>query len=113
MKVRIQLGGGRPVLRVKGKNRGAALAFAALLAPAVLSTYVLGIWRLSTDAGFSGDFEIKEGMFSHWQVWIALGAALNILAVMLNRYGHGGDFRLPWKPRREKPDAGGSVPQQR
>jgi hypothetical protein len=113
MKVRIQLGGGQPVLRQKGKNRRVALAFAALLAPAVLSTYVLGIWRLSTDAGFTGDFEIKEGIFSHWQVWIALGAALNVFAVMLNRYGHGGDFRLPWRTHREKPGSDGSVPQQR
>ncbi len=101
MKVRIQLGSGRPVLRQKGKNRRAALAFAALLAPAVLAAYVLGIWRLSTDAGFMGDFEIKEGIFSHWQVWIGIGAALNVLAVMLNRYGYSGELRLPWNTHRE------------
>jgi hypothetical protein len=95
MKVRLQLGAGPRVLRKKGKNRRLALALAALLAPTVLAAYVLGVWRLCTDVGFAGDFEIKQGLFSHWQVWIALGAAGNVLAVMLNRYGHGGEFRLP------------------
>ena len=95
MKVRLRVGSGQWVLRKRGKNRGMALALAALLAPAVLAAYVLGIWRLCTDAGVAGDFEIKQGLFSHWQVWIALGAAGNVLAVMLNRYGHGGEFRFP------------------
>ena len=85
MKVRIQLGSGRPVLRQKGKNRRAALAFAALLAPAVLAAYVLGIWRLSTDAGFMGDFEIKEGIFSHWQVWFAIAGGLPFASAAIRR----------------------------
>ena len=89
MRVRLQLGRGRPVLRATRKNRRIALGLAALLAPAALAAYVLGVWRLCTDVGIAGDFEIKQGLFSHWQVWIALGAAGNLLAVVLNRYGHG------------------------
>ena len=93
MRVRLQLGGGRPVLRETRQNRRLALGLAGLLAPAVLATYVLGVWRLCTDVGIAGDFEIKQGLFSHWQVWIALGAAGNVLAVVLNRYGHGRPLR--------------------
>jgi hypothetical protein len=89
MRVRLQLGRGQAVLREVRKNRPLALGLAALLAPAVLAAYVLGVWRLCTDVGIAGDFEIKQGLFSHWQVWIALGAAGNVLAVLLNRYGHG------------------------
>jgi hypothetical protein len=93
MRVRLRLSTGPPVLREARKNRGLALGFAGLLAPAVLAAYVLGVWRLCTDVGIAGDFEIKQGLFSHWQVWIALGAAGNVLAVVLNRYGHGGPLR--------------------
>ncbi len=93
MKVRLRLGSGQPVLRQSRKNRRLALGLAALLAPAVLAAYVLGVWRLCTDVGIAGDFEIKQGLFSHWQVWIAVGAAGNVLAVLLNRYGHGRALR--------------------
>ncbi len=86
--MRLRLGSGERVQRQIRKNRRLALGLAALLAPAVLAAYVLGVWRLCTDAGIAGDFEIKQGLFSHWQVWIALGAAGNVLAVVLNRYGH-------------------------
>jgi hypothetical protein len=104
MKVRLQLGGGQPVLRETRKNRRLALGLAGLLAPAVLATYVLGVWRLCTDVGIAGDFEIKQGLFSHWQVWIALGAAGNVLAVVLNRYGHG----RPLRPGPESEEQGAS-----
>jgi hypothetical protein len=75
--------------------------------PVVLMAYVLGIWRLASDLGMAGEFAIS-GIFSHWQVWIALAAALHIASVSLNRYGRGGSLKGPkllhFGPIAEKPE---------
>ena len=97
MVVRLRFGRGHPVGKRKGKNRRVALAFATLFAPAALMAYVLGAWRLASDLQIAGNFGIQQGIFSHWQVWMALGAAVNIAAVSLNRYGRGGELRLPFR----------------
>jgi len=94
MIVRVKLPLGPTVRRKHGKNRKVALASSALLAPASLMAYVLGIWRLGSDMGLAGEFAIT-GLFSHWQIWMALGATLHIVAFALNRYGQSGDLRLP------------------
>jgi hypothetical protein len=94
MMVRIKLEQGRPIQRKTGKNRQVASAIGTLLMPAVLMAYVLGIWRLASDLGMAGEFAIS-GIFSHWQVWIALGAALHIGSASLNRYGRGGTLKGP------------------
>lgn len=92
--VRIKLSQGPPIQRKTGKNRQAASAFGALLMPIVLLAYVLGVWRLASDLGMAGEFAIS-GIFSHWQVWIALAAALHIGSASLNRYGRGGSLKGP------------------
>ena len=56
--------------------------------------YVLGIWRLASDMGIAGEFGIT-GMFSHWQIWMAMGVTLQVAASVLNRYGRGGHFHIP------------------
>ena len=56
--------------------------------------YVLGLWRLASDMGMAGAFGIT-GLFSHWQIWMAVGAALQFAAWMLNRYGFYADFQMP------------------
>jgi hypothetical protein len=89
MKVRFRFGEGRRVSRRRGKNRRLAAAAAALLVPIALMAYVMGLWRLASDLGLAGEFAL-EGIFSHWQVWIASGLALSLAASALNRYGHGG-----------------------
>jgi hypothetical protein len=94
MIVRIHLGTGQPIQRKRGKNRSLALGFAALLIPAALMAYALGFWRLASDIGVAGEFNIP-GMFSHWQVWMALALLLNLAAVVLNRYGRGGVLEMP------------------
>ena len=94
MIVRIKLGQGHAPRPTHGKNRHVALACGALLIPAALMAYVLGFWRLASDIGVTREFAIA-GVFSHWQVWIALAAALHIAATVLNRYGRGGEFHLP------------------
>ena len=95
MVVRVRLRTGRRVSRKPGKNRHVALAFAALLWPGVLTSYVLGVWRLAADLGMAGGFGIENGLFSHWQTWLALAGALNVVAIVLNRYGHIGRMHIP------------------
>ncbi len=94
MMVRIKLRLGPPVQRKVGKNRQVASAIGALLMPAALLAYVLGVWRLASDLGMAGEFAIT-GLFSHWQVWISIAAALHIASVSLNRYGRGGTLKGP------------------
>jgi hypothetical protein len=94
MIVRIRLGQGQAPRHTHGKNRHVALACGALLIPAALMAYVLGFWRLASDIGVTSEFAFA-GLFSHWQVWIALAAALHISATVLNRYGRGGEFHWP------------------
>jgi hypothetical protein len=59
-----------------------------------LMAYVLGAWRLLSDMSMAGQFVIT-GLFSHWQVWIAVAVLLHLSASMLNRYGRGDEVHLP------------------
>ena len=47
--------------------------------------FVLGGWRLGADLNITGKFAISNGIFSHWQVWLALGAALQATSEVLHR----------------------------
>jgi hypothetical protein len=81
------------VRRQGGKNRNLAAAFAALVTPAALMACALGLWRLGADMGFFSDFAIATGIFSHWQVWLAIAGVLQLVASSLNHYGRGGQLR--------------------
>src|SRR5579871_5428478 len=94
MIVRIRLQRGRPIERTGRKNRGLALASGALLLPAALMAYVLGAWRLMSDMGMAGEFVIP-GLFSHWQIWIAVAVLLHLCASTLTRYGRGEEVHFP------------------
>ena len=100
MKVRVRLHTGRPIRRGPGKNRQIALSGGALLVPAALMAYVLGAWSLASEMGMSGAFGIS-GLFSHWQVWIAIAVMLHVGSFILTRYGRGGNLNLPrvFQPR--------------
>lgn len=37
----------------------------------------------------AGPFAITDGIFSHWQVWFAVGILIQAIAIFLNRYGRG------------------------
>lgn len=63
----------------------AAVAVASLLSPTAVIALVLGAWRLGADLGWTGLFVISSGLFSHWQVWIALAMVLQALAVFILR----------------------------
>jgi hypothetical protein len=92
--VRIQFAQGPQVTRKTGKNRPLAYTLGALMKPAVLTCYVLGVWRLGADLKLTSEF-VFDGVYSHWQVWIGIGAALHIVSFILHRYGSGGALRLP------------------
>ncbi len=87
MVVRIRFGIGSRVRRTGTKNQRLALAFASLLVPVVLGAWVLAFWRLGSDLRLVEDFAITAGLFSHWQVWIAIAAGLNVLVIALDQYG--------------------------
>jgi hypothetical protein len=55
----------------------------ALLSPAAVVALVLGLWRVSADLGWTEEFLIANGFFSHWQVWIALAIVLQVAAASL------------------------------
>jgi hypothetical protein len=94
MIVRIRFPQGRPLQHRRGTNRRLSAAFGALLVPAALMAYSLGFWRLAFDMGLAGAFDIT-GAFSHWQLWIGLGAVLHAASISLNRYARGGDLEMP------------------
>jgi hypothetical protein len=86
MIVRIRFGHGRPVTRRKGKNSRAARVTASLLGLVAICLGIFGFWRLGEDLGFTGDFVFSTGFLSHWQVWMAAGAATQYACWRLTRY---------------------------
>jgi len=87
--VRIRLAVSPAFERRLAKNRELASVAAALLTPAAAMALVLGVWRLGSDLKWTGEFAITRGLFSHWQVWIAMAGVLQTCASILNRYGRG------------------------
>lgn len=94
MTVRIRLHTGPRIKKTSGKNRNAALAIASLVTPATLLAFVLAFWRMSADLGFTSAFPITDGLFSHWQVWLAIAVCTQFFTTALNRYGRDGRFRI-------------------
>ena len=92
MKVRLRLRGVPRLAHLRRRLRRAALGLAALMIPASLAAYALGFWRIAADLNLTGQFAISQGLFSHWQVWIALGAVIQGAAMTLSRYGRRGDL---------------------
>ena len=87
MVVRIRLRSDARVRQTVRKNRHAVLALASLLTPAAVMACVLAFWRLAADLNATAQFPISSGLFSHWQVWLALATSLQFCSTALNRYG--------------------------
>ncbi|HWR51160.1 MAG TPA: hypothetical protein VN428_08635 [Bryobacteraceae bacterium] len=90
MIVRIRLRLGPAFVYSLRRNRELASFAAALMTPAAVAAFVLGVWRLASDLEWAGAFVISHGLFSHWQVWIAMAGLLQTCASALNRFGRGG-----------------------
>ena len=67
-------------------HRQAALVTSSLMTPVALMAFALGGWRIAADLKWTEDFAISDGLFSHWQVWIALGIAIQFCAFLLQRH---------------------------
>ena len=89
MVVRLRFRYGPKIRRKPRKNRHVALALGALLTPAALTALSLAFWRIGADLRLAGQFAIRDGLFSHWQVWMVIALAVEMIAILLNRYGNG------------------------
>lgn len=67
----------RALVQTAAWSRSAAGPVSFLIRSLALAAGVLGVWRLGTDVGWTQDFVISTGVWSHWQVWLALAAGLN------------------------------------
>jgi hypothetical protein len=92
MVVKIRLKYEHAVRRTVALNRQAALVAASLMTPVALTAWALGGWRLLADLELAGEFAISSGLFSHWQVWIALGVIFQFAAFLLHRVSRGSDY---------------------
>jgi hypothetical protein len=90
MIVRVRWQREEPVLAPASRVRRLALKLSYGLAPAAAVSSALAMWRLGADLKLIAGFLLEEGLFSHWQVWMALAVLLQLLASTLRRYGRGG-----------------------
>jgi hypothetical protein len=75
-----------PVMTLEEKSGRIALLSASLLNLVAISCGSLGLWRMGTDLEWAGDFVIKVGFLSHWQVWIGAAIGTQYTSWWLARY---------------------------
>lgn len=66
-------------------SMGAVDVLSFLLRSGALAALTLGVWRLGVDLGWTQDFIVASGVWSHWQAWIALAIGLNAGATHMSR----------------------------
>lgn len=86
MVVRIRLGNGRAVSRHARKNSRIARLTATLLTLGAISCGSVGLWRIGSDLGWTGDFVFTRGILSHWQIWIGAAIVAQYVAWQLTSY---------------------------
>ena len=69
--------------QVSANSANAAALIVALMTPAAMIALALGLWRLTADLGWTGEFVVSDGFFSHWQVWILLAMVMKRAASAL------------------------------
>jgi len=67
-----------------------ALATATFLQPITLLAFAAALWRIGVDVRVARPFAISSGLFSHWQVWLAVTGILQACVMELNRLARGG-----------------------
>jgi hypothetical protein len=77
------------VLKVGKWANDTALEFgalvSALLAPAIVSAYLITVWSITADMGITGEFMVSSGPFANWIVWMGIAVALHLAATVLRR----------------------------
>jgi hypothetical protein len=76
-------------------QEAASLVSVLLLNPGAMIALVFGMWRLGVDLGWTGNFVVSDGLFSHWLVWILLSGGLKALAMMATRNAKSEDMEQP------------------
>jgi hypothetical protein len=83
-----------------GRRHGArggvfAPAFGQGLNLATAVAFLLALWRLGDDLYWTQRFALPQGVFSHWQLWLALAVLLQVVAMILQRHSRGGGAAMP------------------
>ena len=86
MKVVIRLKYGKRD-QAQSNKRQTALMASSLMTPVALMAWALAGWRIAADMNWTGEFAIASGWLSHWQVWVAVGIAVQFCAFLLHRFG--------------------------
>jgi hypothetical protein len=95
MVVKIRFGRGPLIARRSGKNSRIARLASSLLTLCSTGCVSFGMWRLSSDLGWAGDFVFRDGILSHWQVWVGAAAAIQYSAWRLLRYARNAPVEVP------------------
>jgi hypothetical protein len=82
VRIRLRRGSRRSL---KAGLRPTAILLAALLTPAALMAWALGGWRLMADLKWTGEFAIRDGVFSHWQAWAAIAILVQFAGLVFGR----------------------------
>ncbi len=90
MVVRIRWSKRREIVPAQYEN--AALAAASLLTPFALLAFTMAFWVVASEMRWTGEFFLSQGLFSHWQVWIAAAAVLWFLSRLLHHYARGSNY---------------------
>ena len=64
-----------------------ALAAGSLLTPLAVAAFTVAFWGFAAEFGWAGKFFVTVGLFSHWQVWLALAGVFLLFARLLSGYG--------------------------
>lgn len=90
MRIRVRFPRGsrieRKAGRTNGRNARIASVSGGLCSMASVSCAMLGLWRATSDLGWTDTFFVTEGLLSHSQVWIGLTAVSGYPALRLLRY---------------------------
>ena len=84
VRVRIKLGGVRRK-RVPARDSLVA-AVRRWSSPASGAALALALWRLGYDLNWTKRFAIPDGLFSHWQLWMALAVLFQVIAAKLEHH---------------------------
>jgi hypothetical protein len=63
---------------------GALLA--ALMGPAVFSSYMFAVWSLADNLGWTDTFVFHNGPLSNWLIWLSFAILINVATSILRRH---------------------------
>lgn len=63
---------------------GALLA--ALMGPAVFSSYMFALWSLADNLGRTDSFVFHNGPLSNWLIWLGFAILIHVATIILRRH---------------------------